>query len=74
MCLFVIIGCVLLLFLFLFCCCCCIVFVIVVAFFWGWGGGWGGVRRLGKRVGSEGLRDCVFVCVRVCACVDAGEG
>ena len=26
--------------------------------------------------GSEGFRDCVYVCMRVCACVDAvrGEG
>ena len=38
------------------------------------GGGQGGGGRLGERGGSEGLRDCVFVSVRVRACVDAGEG
>ena len=37
----------------------------------GGGGEWGG---LGERGGSEGLRDFVFVGVRVCACVDAGQG
>ena len=40
---------------------------------------WGGGRGLGEREGgggSEGFRDCVYVGMRVCACVDAvrGEG
>ena len=36
-------------------------------------GGWvGGAGR--ERGGSEGFRDCVYVGMRVCACVDAGRG
>ena len=44
-----------------------LLFVVVV-----WGGG-GGAKRLGERGGSEGLRDCVYVSVRICSCVDAVE-
>ena len=31
------------------------------------------VVGLGERAGNEGLRDCVYVSVGACACVDAGE-
>ena len=34
----------------------------------------GGGERLGERGRSEGLRDCVYVCMGVYVCVDAGEG
>ena len=52
------------------CVCVCVLllllFVVVVV--------WGGAKRLGERGGSEGLRDCVYVSVRVCSCVDTVEG
>ena len=52
------------------CVCVCVRFWLFSSSFWV------GVRP-GERGGSEGLRDCVYVCwgvwVRVCACVDAGE-
>ena len=47
------------------CVCMLLLFVVVVL---------GGAKRLGERGGSEGLRDCVYVSVRVCSCVDAVEG
>ena len=48
---------------------------------WGWVEGWRGVgmrvrgvqERLGEREGSEELRDCVSLGVRVCGC-GGGEG
>ena len=46
------------------CVCVCVCVVVVL----------GGAKRLGERGGSEGLRDCVYVSVRVCSCVDAMEG
>ena len=77
---FVVIGCALLLCVCRYWLCFVVVLVFVLLllllcyfffFFFFLGGGGGG---LGERGGSEGLRDCVFVCVRVCACVDGGEG
>ena len=34
----------------------------------------GVLERLGERGGSEGLRECMYVSVRVCSCMDAAEG
>ena len=52
-----------------------LMFVIYICdYFFYCGGRRAGGQRLGEGGGGEGLRDCVYVGVCGCMCVDAGEG